>query len=784
MAFGHSRFLRYRNFCSGSNDGSVIIIANGGTAPYSYSIDGGATFVTNNVFNGLSSGTYTCLAKDSANINSNVNNVVIQSPSPLNCTLSNVGSTVTVTATGGNAPYSFSVNGGPYQSSPVFTNLNSGIHVFQVRDGNNCVSTCIATINPSAFEVLIGATLDNPTSSIFVANTLQGTAPYTYTWYNNGNAIGPTMMNSLNVLGGSGCYTVSVIDANNQVGYSTMPYCIQSNGLVANSDTFSVSLLPNGNTISSYNLLTNDLINGSSAENQVGTIISGFNLPSGFSIDNNGLVTIANTVISGTYNFTYNFSNILLPVSSNITSVSITVNQTASGISLKSFVDLNNNGIKDTNEVFFNNGTFSYVVNNNGITNNVTSPNGQFFIPDSNTVNSYDFTFSINNGFTSCYSSSTSSLNDVIINGGTQTLNFPVTIINCNDISVSLLNYSIPPRPGFIYNNQIIYKNNGNQTIPSGTITFTKDVLLGTIVSTVPSGASISGNSLTYSFTNLLPNELRTLQVNIQVPTIPTINLGQLVTNSASITVPANDFNTFNNTSGLTQTVIGSYDPNDKMESHGSKIVHSSFTANDYLRYTIRFENTGTFSAENVRVNDLLNSKLDETSIKMINSSHAYTLNRTGNELNWNFNDINLPPSVPNTTIGHGYITFEIKPKPGYVVGDIIPNTASIFFDFNPPIITNTFNTEFVTTLSIPKFNDSQFVIFPNPTSGILNILSKGNIEIIESISISNVLGDILKETKVNMSSSEIDMSSLQKGLYFINIKSGNSQKTVKVILQ
>ena len=300
----------------------------------------------------------------------------------------------------------------------------------------------------------------------------------------------------------------------------------------------------------------------------------------------------------------------------------------------------------------------------------------------------------------------------------------------------------------------------------------------------MPSGASISGNSLTYSFTNLLPNELRTLQVNIQVPTIPTINLGQLVTNSASITVPANDFNTFNNTSSLTQTVVGSYDPNDKMESHGSKIVHSSFTANDYLRYTIRFENTGTFSAENVRVNDLLNSKLDETSIKMINSSHAYTLNRTGNELNWNFNDINLPPSVPNTTIGHGYITFEIKPKPGYVVGDIIPNTASIFFDFNPPIITNTFNTEFVTTLSIPKFNDSQFVIFPNPTSGILNILSKGNIEIIESISISNVLGDILKETKVNMSSSEIDMSNLQKGLYFINIKSGNSQKTVKVILQ
>lgn len=581
--------------CSSPNDGSIIIIANGGTAPYSYSIDGGVSFVTNNIFTNLSAGMYSYLVKDFTNITSTVTTVVIQSPTPVICSLSIVGNTVTVTATGGSPPYSFSVNGEPYQSSPVFTNLNSGNYVFQVRDGNNCVSICSATITPTP------------------------------------------------------------------------------------------------------------------------------------------------------------------------------------GFNLIAFLDSDNDGIKDTNETFFENGTFNYTINNSGIVNYITAPTGQSSIEDSNTSNVYNITLAINNGQNLCYTASPTNYSNVAITAGVQTLCFPVTVLaTCFDLSVSLLNYSTPPRPGFIYDNQIVYKNNGNQTIASGTITFTKDVLLGTIVSTVPSGATISGNSLTFSFTNLLPNESRTLQVNMQVPTIPTINLGQLVTNSASITIPTNDFNTLNNTSSLTQTVVGSYDPNDKMESHGSKIVHSTFTANDYLRYTIRFENTGTFSAENVRVNDLLDSKLDETSIKMINSSHDYSLNRTGNELNWNFNDINLPPSVPNTTIGHGHITFEIKPKPGYVVGDIIPNMASIFFDFNPSIITNTFNTEFVNALNIPTFNKNNFIVYPNPSSGILNISSNGNVDFIESISIHNLLGKTLYSKNVNDTSTQIDLSNFSKGMYFVIIKSGN----------
>jgi uncharacterized repeat protein (TIGR01451 family) len=135
------------------------------------------------------------------------------------------------------------------------------------------------------------------------------------------------------------------------------------------------------------------------------------------------------------------------------------------------------------------------------------------------------------------------------------------------------------------------------------------------------------------------------------------------------------------------------------MESHGERILHSTFTANDYLYYTIRFENTGTASAINVRVNDVLDSRLDENTIRMISASHNYIMDRVDNNLTWRFDDIQLPVSVANTTTGKGYITFQVKPRVGFAVGDIIPNTASIYFDFNPAIITNTFNTELIDTL-------------------------------------------------------------------------------------
>ncbi|KGO94545.1 DUF7619 domain-containing protein, partial [Flavobacterium enshiense] len=189
-------------------------------------------------------------------------------------------------------------------------------------------------------------------------------------------------------------------------------------------------------------------------------------------------------------------------------------------------------------------------------------------------------------------------------------------------------------------------------------------------------------------------------------------------------------------------------------------------------------ENTGTYPAENVKITDILNAKLDETSVKMINASHSYTLNRGGNTLNWNLNGIDLAPS------GKGQVTFQIKPKPGYAIGDIIPNTASIYFDFNPAIITNTFTTEFVTSLSVSEFGNSSFLVYPNPTKGFVNISSKDSSYLIDTVIVNDILGKTIQTRTINSASTTIDFSDLSSGIYFAKVKSDNSESVIKIVKQ
>ena len=217
------------------------------------------------------------------------------------------------------------------------------------------------------------------------------------------------------------------------------------------------------------------------------------------------------------------------------------------------------------------------------------------------------------------------------------------------------------------------------------------------------------------------------------------------------------------------------------MESRGEKILYTSVTSEDYLYYTIRFENTGTASAINVRVNDVLNSKLNENSIKMIGSSHAYILDRTGNTLNWKFDNIQLPPSIANTEIGKGFVTFAIKPKAGYSLGDIIPNTASIYFDFNPPIITNTFNTEFVQQLGLTDFENADFIFYPNPVSNNVTVTVKNSSAII-SLTVYDMLGKLIlkQEPTSTLSTQSLDVSMISKGMYLLEVTTDRKLKVVK----
>ncbi|HQW69755.1 MAG TPA: T9SS type A sorting domain-containing protein, partial [Flavobacterium sp.] len=448
----------------------------------------------------------------------------------------------------------------------------------------------------------------------------------------------------------------------------------------------------------------------------------------------------------------------------------------SNGLKLNAFIDSDSNSAQNGLEVSFPYGNYDYSINGGIVHNVYTSTFHHLYESDPSNV--YNLTYNVDTPYYPYNSCATSYSNVTVPTAsGITTKDFPIIAIPYQDLSVYLMGSS-SPRPGEPYRCLIVYRNYSNQLVPSGTITFNKPTN-ASIVNTSQSGVVINATGFTYNFTNLLPYETRTITIEMLTPTIPTVNLGDLLVSSASINEPTGDIVPLNNNSNLVQVIVGAYDPNDKMESHGGKILFSSFTPNDYLTYTIRFENTGTANANFVKITDVLDDKLEPSSIKMVHASADYILERVGASLTWKFNGINLPPSVEDTTIGKGYVIFQVKPKPGYAVGDIIPNFANIYFDTNPAIVTNTFNTEFVATLGSSDYALTDLKYYPNP---VKNSLTISNNFTIEKIEVNSILGQTVLVKEVNDLQTTIDFSSLTNGVYFITVTSQGENKVIKII--
>ena len=452
----------------------------------------------------------------------------------------------------------------------------------------------------------------------------------------------------------------------------------------------------------------------------------------------------------------------------------------SSGFKLNAFLDANNNGIKDSGENDAPFGDFEYQINGGSLNYWVSSNYGTAYVPEYNPANNYSFTYVIDSDYSSMYTVTNPTISNVSIgsNPNLVSVNFPITsVVNYNDLLVNCTAIG-PPRAGFDYLNRISYTNSGTTTL-NGSLTFTKDsaLTIGAISETV----NYTSTGFTFDFTNLQPFETRSIVFLLEVPSIPVVSIGQSISNSVSITTAAPEAILTNNNSSYTTYVVASYDPNDKVEAHGDKIVFSTFTPNDYLTYTIRFENTGTFYAQNVSVTDVLDSKIDENSIKMVASSHNYDLFRTANNLTWNFKNIYLPVSIPNTTTGKGFITFKAKLKPGFAIGDIVPNKANIYFDTNPAIETNTFTTEFVSSLSNSNFNSNEFTIAPNPAKDEVNINSNYTIKTIE---LYDYQGRLLVSKVINNIQTTLDVTAYANGIYILKIADNENNRAIKKVIK
>nr|WP_321235200.1 T9SS type A sorting domain-containing protein [uncultured Psychroserpens sp.] len=456
-------------------------------------------------------------------------------------------------------------------------------------------------------------------------------------------------------------------------------------------------------------------------------------------------------------------------------------------IEVLAYGDINENGVKDSDEVNFTNGYFTYELNSDGMLNTVSSSTGNFTIISEEDADVYDINFFIYDEYEDCYTNSVGMFSDItVLDGNSITIEFP--IINnqmCEDIGINLINNGAP-QPGFSHTNYLVITNYGQST-SSGTVDYILDSQLSiqSITSNPNFTTSITASGFTLDFVDLPVGESYTAVITLLTST--NAELGELVTNTATYMSTGNDIVDTNNTSSITEEVIGSYDPNNKMEAHGPQIVFDDFASSDeYLYYTIRFQNLGTAPATFIRIDDIIDSQMDETTFQMLRSSHDYVVTRTENNLEWFFEDINLPAEQDDSEGSNGFVYFRIKPNSGYAIGDIIPNTASIFFDFNAPIVTNTFETEFVEeSLSISELDEIVFNVFPNPAKEQITIeLGAVNYGIL-TFNIVDIQGKLIIEQSINQSNTtDIDISDLQSGLYFVKLNAGNEILVKKLIIE
>ncbi|MBD2755932.1 T9SS type B sorting domain-containing protein [Spirosoma validum] len=129
----------------GTANGEVSVVASGGKAPLTYSIDYGSTFQTSPLFSKLAGGTYTFRVRDDNGCEFNkaialpaANSMAVLSSTGLPTTCGQANGSVTMTTSGGNNPIQYSIDNQTYQTGNTFTGLQSGNYVLQARDGTGC----------------------------------------------------------------------------------------------------------------------------------------------------------------------------------------------------------------------------------------------------------------------------------------------------------------------------------------------------------------------------------------------------------------------------------------------------------------------------------------------------------------------------------------------------------------------------------------------------------------------------------------------------------------------
>ncbi|MFC0605836.1 beta strand repeat-containing protein, partial [Winogradskyella pulchriflava] len=223
--------------CNGGANGSITVEAAGGTSPYQYSIDNGATNQGSGLFENLTAGAYTILITDDNDCTTTVNATVTQ-PNTLTVSIVDVNDVdcsgeasgdITIEVNGGTQPYSYSWSNSA--TSQNLTDIIAGNYTVTVTDANGCTASTNTTVSEPANPLSINIskidanTAQGCTNGQATADVSGGTAPYSYLWSASANNQTNATATNLPV----GTHSVTVTDANGcQLTQSIVIVCVNT----------------------------------------------------------------------------------------------------------------------------------------------------------------------------------------------------------------------------------------------------------------------------------------------------------------------------------------------------------------------------------------------------------------------------------------------------------------------------------------------------------------------------------------------------------------------------
>lgn len=217
--------------CLGAGSYTITATGSGGAGTLTYSINNGGSYQAGNTFVVTTEGSYVIRVKDANGCTADSAPVVVAKQLTLSavlnkgitCTPAPTAAQITITATGGTAPFAYESKeaSGSYtpMASNVFNSSVAGSYTFRVKDANGCsaiTTTPIVTVLP--VNPLTGVTQTlfincngDATAAISIAiDNTKGQSPFVFNVYNNTLSIDyGTQTSGLR----AGSYTITVTDA-------------------------------------------------------------------------------------------------------------------------------------------------------------------------------------------------------------------------------------------------------------------------------------------------------------------------------------------------------------------------------------------------------------------------------------------------------------------------------------------------------------------------------------------------------------------------------------------